>query len=353
MLMRTGVVVAFLVGVAPLALAQQAPQIKVQIDPAMGQPFVDQAGISVPALQTQLENEISNFFQVHRLADYVRNFGDAQAFTSRGLGVDYGSNMRFGEIGIAAVAAINGTRVAADDSSEVPPVARVGSNFTVMAGASLGALGLPVNVFGNFFSAKVSYGEYDARIRNVGVHFQIKLLSDRDSSLLSALLRWGGIDITTGFDRSHSTLSLARGLGRDFPLEGVQPAAFVNVNSQGTLSLDTSVFSIPLEISTNVRFLYFLSAYVGAGLDVQIDGTSTLSADVGGLMTGKIPSLGFAQPIGNFRVTAQQGSSLTSGQVRGLVGLQLNLTVVKVFVQLNASPSPAIASVAGGLRIAY
>jgi hypothetical protein len=350
-----GVVFAALVVIlaAPRGGLAQTP-ITVHIEPGPGAQFATQAGIDLAAVEGQVQTELGQLFQVFRLKDYVRSFGDAQGFTTRGLGVDYGSNVRYLELGVAGSAALNGNSAVVEGDTRTQPIAGVSGNVTVMAGVNLGALGAPVTLFANYFKSSGSYREFDARLENVGVHLQLKLFGTRDPSVWSLLLRWGGLDVTTGFDRSRMRLQLVRDFDRAIPVsDGQRFSGEVDVASRGTFRLDMRTSSIPLEITTNVRFLYVLSAYVGGGFDWQLGGGSDLTVDLDGTLTGVVPAASARAELGTMKVTVTESASPSAGRIRGIVGLQANLFLLKLFVQLNAAPSPFLSSVGFGARLVW
>jgi hypothetical protein len=341
-------------GAIPVARAQM-PQVVVHIDPTPeARQFASQTGIDLAAVEAQVQNEMNGLFQVFRLRDYVRSFGDAQGFTTRGLGVDYGSNVRYVEAGVAVSTAINSNRALVEGDIRSQPVAGLATNLTVMAGVNLGALGVPVTVFGNYFKSQGSYREFDARLENLGVHLQLKLFGSRDESVRSLLVRWGGLDITTGFDRSRMRLSLRQNFTRTIPVsDGQRFSGEVALDSRGKFQMDMRTSSIPLELTTNVRFLYVLSAYVGGGFDLQVGGGSDMNITLDGGLTGRIPPAEDRAALGTMNVLVSQSASPSAGRIRGIVGLQANLFLLKIFVQLNAAPSPLLASVGFGARLVW
>jgi hypothetical protein len=335
------------------AAAAQTSKVTITLDPGPGRDFAQQAGLDLASVETQVQTELDRLFQVYRLKDYVRSFGDAQGFTTRGLGVDYGSNVRYLELGVAASAAINGD-AAIEGDTRTEPIAGVSGNLTLMAGVSLGALGVPVTIFANYFKSSGSYREFDAKLDNVGVHLQLKLLGSRDESIWSKLVRWGGIDVTTGFDHARMRLKLVRDFTRNIPVgDGQRFSGEVDVTARGTFQMDMRTSSIPLEVTTNLRFLYVLSFYLGGGFDWQLGGRSDLTADLDGRLTGVVPAASLRQDVGSMKVTVTESASPSAGRVRGIVGLQANLFLLKLFVQLNAAPSPFLASVGLGARLVW
>jgi hypothetical protein len=354
-------VVSFLQASGPDRARAAEVTVKIQESPAAAQ-FAQQAGLDVPMLEAELRRELENLFQTYRVADYLRAFGDAQAFASRGMGVDYVSNFQAAMIGVAGNLSLNVERgYLPQETRTRPPAGGVSTNATIMAGLNLDFFGLgPVTLFGNYFSRSGNLEEFAADLSNWGVHAQLKLWAPESENLLYALFRWGGVDLTTGLEHARLKLTLARDWVRDIPVgqaAGSAPmgasSAVVGVASTGRFAIDMRTFSVPIEVTTNFRVLYLLSLYAGFGFDWQLGGGSNLALDLDGTMVGRS---GQTMPVdlGTATVDASESVDPSPGRLRWLLGLQVNVLVVKVFAQLNlATQDPVIASVALGARVAY
>jgi len=329
--------------------------VTVSIDKSAVDRLAAQAGAQLPDLDQQVRLELERIFQTYRLHDYLRSFNDAQSFTTRGLGVDYGSTIGLVEVGIAANVAVNGNKAFTESDMRTQPIAGVATNITAMAGLNLGFLGLrPVTLFGNFFTKKGSYREFAAELDNYGAHLQLKFLADRKESLWTAFVRWGGIAVTTGFDHARMKLSLKQGFSRKIPIaSGGRDVAQVAVDSTGDFAMESRSWSIPLELTTNFRFLYALTAYGGVGFDFQFGGGSTMDVSLDGHAVGT--ALGQSTPVdlGSVKVIATDEAKPSPSQFRGILGLQANFWFLKVFTQLNVVPNPFVASVAVGARLVW
>jgi hypothetical protein len=338
--------------------------VKIQESPVAAQ-FAQQAGLDLPTLEGEVKRELENLFQTYRVADYLRSFGDAHAFASRAMGVDYVSNFRAAMVGVAGNLSLNIERGYLPRNTRTrPPAGGVGTNATIMAGVNLDFFRLaPVTLFGNYFSRAGRLEEFDAHLSNWGVHAQLKLWGSRDGGLIDAFVRWGGIDLTTGIEQARLRLTLAQNWRRDIPVgQYVDPAQsggaspVVAVDSTGRFTIDMHTFSVPIEVTTNVRLLYILSLYGGFGFDWQLGGGSSLALDLDGTMTGRTSSGGQTTEVdlGTATADASESVSPSPGRLRWLAGLQVNVFVVKLFAQLNlATQDPVIASVALGARVGW
>jgi len=343
-----------------LALPRQAgaQAIKVEIDPGAGAQFAQQAGLPLDTLRAELENELTHLFQTYRLHDYLQSFGDAQSFATRGMGVDYASNFRAVMLGLAGNLSLNVEKgYLPTDTKTRPPAAGVGTNLTFMAGVNLGLIGLDgLRLFGNYFQRSGSFDELGAELSNWGVHAQLKLFGPGEERLLNALLRWGGFDITSGVEHANLRLTLGgKSWKRQIPVGMVAgESARIDLDIMGAFTMNTSTFSIPLELTTNLRLLYILSLYGGVGFDWQLGGKSEMAIDLGGRMVGVVPSRNVSMDVGAAHVSASDSTTPSKGRLRGLLGLQANILMVKLFLQLNVVPDdPVLASVGFGARVAF
>ena len=97
--------------------------------------------------------------------------------------------------------------------------------------------------------------------------------------------------------------------------------------------------------------IYLLSLYLGGGFDWQLGGGSELTANLDGTLTGKAPQAGVsAVDLGTMRVDVTQDASPSGGRIRGIVGLQANVFLLKIFAQLNVAPDPFLANFGFGAR---
>jgi hypothetical protein len=361
------IAIACLAIVSSVALAGAAARpaqaaVTVNIRPGPGAQFAQQAGIDLMQLQSQLETELNNLFQTYRLSDYLRSFANAQSFATRGMGVDYASNFKAVMVGFAGNLSLNvedgylpeGTRTK-------PPAGGVVPNITIMGGVNLDMLGIaPVTLYGNYFKRSGTLDDFTADLSNWGVHAQLKLFGPGDEGLIDAFLRWGGLDITTGIERAHLGLTLRSDWNRDIPVgtSGAASGSKVALKTNGQFRMDMRTFNVPLEVTTNIRLLYLLSVYGGAGFDWQLGGGSDMTVDLAGNMVGVTPA-GGGMPaqmvdLGTADVDLDEAVDPSPGRLRWILGAQLNVMVLRLFVQLNiATQDPVLASLALGLRVAF
>ena len=330
------------------------------------QTFFNLTGLS----EQDLTNKLNDLFQAAGTKSFLQKFGDAQSFTSKGMGVDYASEATYFEVGGSASFALGMDRTYQPSNTQGFPISGVGLNASLMGGLSLGFLGIPVMVFGNWMKVPTqSYGAMSGSLDNWGVHAQVRLLGpSRSMSALNMLVRWGGIAVTTGLDYSHMNLGLSQNISSKFNFPnasipdvtvdttGAASGTITDVNGTavGTahLNIDMTTKSIPLEVTTSVRLLTLFTAYGGLGFDWQLGGGSNMDVGVDARMVGH--AAGQDLDLGTAHVKFLAHSDPSAAKIRGILGAQLNLFVLRIFAQLNvANTNPTMASLAAGLRVAY
>jgi hypothetical protein len=323
------------------------------------QALMNATGMTQAQLDAFLTNKLDQLFQATNAAGFIRNFGDAQSFTSKGLGVDYASEATYFEVGGAASFALGMDRTYQPGSTQGFPIQGVGLNATAMAGVSLGFLKIPVMVFGNWMQVPTQrYGSMSGSLDNWGLHAQLRLWGpSRKGSVLKTLVRWGGIAITTGFDSSHMGLGVSHDISSNFSIpnavtNGVNVDVTGDAKGNAVFNIDMTTRSIPVEVTTSVRLLTLLTAYGGLGFDWQLGGGSKLDLNMNASMVGHVA--GQPLDLGTALVHASANVAPSPAKVRGILGAQVGLWLLRLFVQVNAAnTNPVMASLAVGARLAY
>jgi hypothetical protein len=292
---------------------------------------------------------------VANVNSFLRDFQNAQNFSSKGLGVDYASEATLAEVG-ATVSFASGVDKAYKPSGSYadPPIKGGGANFSLMGGLGMGLFGFdPLMLFGNWFKGGGSFGQLDGNYQNWGLHAQFRLFGpSRKMSAVKMLVRWGGVAITSGADYSHVSLRANKPISSTF---NVVQGAPVTVKSDGNLvfSVDQTTWSVPLEITTSVRLLSLVTVYGGIGFDFQLGGGSDLKIGMNANLSGNYAGASYGN-LGTASINATGHASPSSARMREIIGVQLGiLDMIRFFAQVNISNSnPMLTSVAAGLRLA-
>lgn len=343
-----------LAGVA-IGTAAQAGTIDVQLNPGTGAQFAEQAGVPLSQIESTLRTELESLYRASGAREYVQAFGDAQAFSHKGLGADYASNPKSFIVGIAANVSVNADeKYVSTENNRKPPIDGIGANFSVMAGTNLHWAGLrPITIYGNYFRASGAYKQFDGTNENFGVHGQIKLFENVHERNRSVSFSWGGIDVTSGVEYGRLSLNLTDSLTNKILLTDDKAGPAIEAESTGVFRADMRVWSVPLEVTTNFRLFYLLSLYGGVGYDWQFAGTNKLNMSLDSKLLGTSPQLNDKVDVGTAKITATENVSPSSGKLRALVGVQANLAFIRVFTHLNVMPDRGLLGVVAGLRLAF
>jgi hypothetical protein len=340
------------------ASKQARAQVTVNIPPLPPE-FVTATGMQTEQqVRDFITNKIGEVFQVANPASFLRKLGDSQSFTGKGLGVDYASEATYFEVGGSVNFAMGIDRTYQPNDMQGFPIQGVGLNATAMAGLSLDFLGVPLMIFGNYMKIpSLSYGAMSGSLDNWGAHAQLRLFGpDRKTTVTKVLVRWGGIAITTGIDSSHMALGLKKNVKSTIPFEtNPQTTLAVSAAADGnaTFKVGMTTRSIPLEVTTSLRLLTLLTVYGGLGFDWQLGGSNTLDVDVAAAMSGNSSVTGPVN-LGTASVKASVSADPSPAKIRGILGAQVNLWLLRIFTQVNVTNSnPMMASLAAGLRVAY
>jgi hypothetical protein len=312
--------------------------------------------MSVDQLVQLIQSQVDGLFQVANISSFLKDFQNAQSFSSKGLGVDYASEATLVEAGATLSLASNVDKAYKPSGSYTdPPISGGGANFSLMGGIGLGLVGLdPVMIFGNWFKGSASLGQLDGNYQNWGLHGQLRLLGpSRGMSATKFLIRWGGIAVTSGVDYAHVELSTHSKISSSFD---IAPGAPVTVSSAGTLAftLKQTTWSVPLEITTSLRLLSLVTVYGGLGLDWQLGGGSDMFIDMQAAnLSGKVGNVPYDN-LGTVSVHAEGHVSPSAARMREIFGVQLSIMdVIRLFAQVNTTASsPMLTSLAMGLRLA-
>ena len=263
------------------------------------------------------------------LNSFLVAMANADMLSTKGMGADYASNVRRLVVGGGVGTAVNSAGIRLGKGGKEIPDFGFAFQATAMAGVNLGFL-LHDEIFFdrmilyvNGMKAETSYEHFDGWMENAGVHLQCKVLR----GINARVVRWGGLDVTTGWEWSGYHM----GLSRSLPLTGKVDDMRVSWDAKGTYTLDTTGSSIPIEVSTNARVL-MLTGFAGLGVDVNDalgKSLMKLSGDVTGTLYGTDMALAKAlvQKHGHGRADVVVG--------RIFVGAQVNAWMVKLYGQAN------------------
>ncbi|MFT3696306.1 MAG: hypothetical protein QM831_24410 [Kofleriaceae bacterium] len=336
------VIVTGLLGGLLSGVAHADSAVTVQLSP-QGQALAAQAGISESDLAGRIKDQVDLAYDTAHVDKFLRSFGDATSFAQRGLGVDYMSLPGSFMLGFGAQVGVSSTDELSLDQR--PTSGGAAANLSVMIGYNLKDAGHPRwTLFANGFYENGSTDRLEGNIATGGFHVQVKLVEPQEDKGLSAdVIRWGGIDLTTGVEFTRWSFGVKDTISQNFTVDGINDS--IDMNSTGKFDLTSTAGTIPIELTTGMRIALLVSLYAGVGFDIT-GGKSSVDADLTGTLTTHSDNTN----IGTVHVTESGNNTSSPGQFRGLAGVQVNLWKLKVYTQANVSQLPA-ASIGFGLRL--
>ncbi len=300
---------------------------------------------------------------------FMQGMANSSVMAGKGIGSDYASRMKVVMIGA-------GVGVGADlekDKATGSDISGVGVQGGLMIGTNLGwldtekILGLytdRLNIYFNYLGYDLDRKMGDANkdrlqagLQSFGFHTSYDLVKPKGNSLV----RWGGVKVHTGYEYNSTRLTFTTDLNETVnetissgPTSGTVSGT---LTGSPAATIDVATHSIPLEVSTNVQLLYFLSLYTGLGVDMNFG-----KAKAAGALNADETNLTFdptAPGPGNETMKVQAEANISgSGNVdsfltRAFAGVQINLPYTNIFVQADKSLGNDLIGASAGLRFVY
>jgi hypothetical protein len=321
-------VIARLVALALLAVAgasaARAQDVVVQLDPAKAQA----AGVDPDEVVAALRTAAAGTLNLDDQGAFLEQMARATALSSKGMGVDYGSNLQRFVVGGGVGTGADGMGATFGRGDTALPEGGFAFMGTVMAGLNLGVAapeGSAARRFRIYAHGLAGSGDrepFAGSMVNYGGHLQVQLLRAKGTSAVA----WNGVDFTTGYEAGVYRLTLESAVP-------ISPGEGVQWDATGAYTVEARAASVPLELSTAVK-VAVVSAWAGIGYDLLLDGSATstiaLGGDISASAQGRTALLGTAAVTGDASAAAP-----AVGAPRAFLGAQVNLAVVKVYGHLN------------------
>lgn len=299
----------------------------------------------------------------------MKGMADASVFAGKGIGTDYASKMDVLLVGagVGVGADLHKDKTTDSDLSgaAVAPGFIVGTNLSWMDSKRLMGMDTDrLNLYFNFmnYSFEKNVNDKEGEKSDValdmmalGVHFRYDWIEGAGSKWLG----WGGVKFTFGYEYNKNDISFKSQITKD---AGDFGSASGGETVTGTISgrpeatIQTATHSLPIALSTDVQFLYFLTMYGGLGADYNwgqakgkgdVNGSdSALTCTGGACGAGQTVTV---KPEANINATGKA----TAFTARAFAGLQLNLPYFRVFVQADKSLASEVIGATVGARFVY
>jgi hypothetical protein len=325
--MRPSATLIPVIALASATTARADSSVVVTLTPA-AQQLADYLHLTIPELIQNAEDKINALFQTANLPSLLTAFASTTAIADRGLGVSYAVTTN--QIMVGAVA--NGA-IATDASlsSSDHAIGGLVFNFALMAGA-------------NGFYAQAGYHDLEGHLTTGGAHVQYHALDGNRAGSV----RWLGVDVTTGLELARWTISTQRdALSINFKVANPQgDSEYLTYVAMGKMNVDANSLTVPLEVTTGVRFAGVVALYAGGGLDLT-SATATIDVD----LQGQLLQRSDKSYLGDAHITSTGQASPGSVTAHALAGLQIDVPHANIYVQ--GIVTPADEGVAFGVRATF
>ena len=292
----------------------------------LGMDIATQIGASVPDLTADAQKKIDSLFQLSGLPHLLGSFANTGAFAVRGLGVDYQPDE--GDVIMGVV--VDGAIASDAGLSTDRPLSATIINYAVNGGMNLARWHQPrLTVFASGSYAATTIRGLSGQLLAAGAHVQYKLVAPGAPSNA----RWTGVDVTSGLEYAHWAISLASSLETHVVITGTTNEEYVHLSCTGTLSVLAETLTVPLEVSTGVRFLDVFGFYAGVGADLTT-GSSTIDAVLDAVMSINAARM----EIGTAHITASGSSGPDTASVHAFGGLEIHTHHFRTYAQAAIAP---------------
>lgn len=318
---------------------------------------VDCAGSAeCDAAFAELERRVNADLPDADQSTYLKGMSNASVFSLKAGGVDYANDIDVFIVGLSVGAGVDvGDNSFSDLRSgdiDGNQLRGIGLAPTLMVGVNLGMFNLSkwryfdpnnIKLMANFFTYDLGgfSDDLEGRTNNIGLHARYRIYPAKDI-LPARMFRWGGVDVTTGFEYNSLKLQYNQKFDEDYEESGFT----AEIDGVVTAGADISTFSIPVTVSTSAQLAYILTLYTGLGVDINFgsaDSIARVDADIEG--TGSI------QGRGRLNLGESDGPSTLLS--RGFFGFQINLAMLKLYAQLDRSFNEDLYAVNGGIRLTW
>lgn len=333
-------------------------------DPTL-QAFVDS---EIAKIETQINKDMPSNSSTSRLMEGMAN---SSVMAGKGIGKDYASNMDVFLIGAGLGVGADLTKdenVKSDLSgAAVAPGIVIGTNLSFLDSKTF--LGMDtdrLNLYFNFMNYTHEQTLNDKEnekssakldMMALGVHFKYDWIKKRGSKWLG----WGGVKFHFGYEYNKNDITFNSQFNKTIDPttapSGDVISAPAGITGDPKATINTSTHSIPLELSTDIQLLYFLSIYTGLGLDYNVGkatGKGALNSSPSNVNCSGGPLCGGGQ---TFQV---QGDANLDGSgkpnpftYRGFAGVQFNLPFIRVFGQVDKAFGNNLIGATAGVRFVY
>ena len=307
-------------------------------------------GVAAEAAAKVLETEINSGLPDADQSTYLLGMGNSSLMANKGAGVDYASDISIMEFawgfGVGADLGENSLTDLIGGSIDGSQVKGFGIQTSILLGLHLGIFpgGIgpfdfdSTNVYLQFMSMDTpDVGGFKGDFSVFSGHVQYKWI--KPASI--GIIKWGGVDFTTGFEYSSLKLNYTKNFNKAMSASGET----ATINADINVGADITTYSIPFELSTNFRMLYVFTPYFGLAGDLNFGSAKSI--------VSASPTITMSVGTASGELDLGQETDVDLFTMRGFMGIQLSVPIVKLYLQIQKSFSVDTWGANFGFRLAW
>jgi hypothetical protein len=321
---------------------------------------------AIDAAKAELETQIEKSLPDADPSNYTDGLANASVMAGKGIGSDYANDVNYFVVGAGVGVGLdlgdNTLSDLVDDKIEAEQIRGVGVQAALMLGTNFGWLPIKkykkidfskLSMYVHYFSKDFSKDEFEADIKNAGVHIKYKIF---DGFNLFSILKWGGLDAHLGYEMAQLDLTYTKVYSETKQVTTNGFPATATYSATAVADADIETTSIPFEISTYFSIFDAITAYGGLGFDLnsgEAKASGTLQNSNLSLTQGGVTATGTASL--NLGDKGEPDSSTS----RWFVGGQVNIPyfpfvrAFKVYAQYDKAIGDNLYGISAGARIAW
>jgi hypothetical protein len=294
------------------------------------------------------------------VTNYLQGIANALTLSSQSVGSDYSTPFKVGMLGANLGVGFDlgdktYEQLAKEGLDLGSTSAGIAAQASILVGMSLESVkykpwGLTnlknTRAYLNFFAYEREVEKILLEFRSVGLMVHYNAI--RPKRVGRGILRWGGIDLGAGLKYNALKLetSVSQTESQSTSIVGVGTVT-TSFNGKLTLGASSYNFSIPVEVSSSVRLFWIWSVFAGAGLDINLGQTKSVTRISGPI---NVSGTGLEGVQADAFLDLGQTRSPTVANARIFLGTGVEVIAVNLYAQVTQSLSGSLAGVSLGAR---
>ena len=328
-------------------------------------------------LGPEVEQSVTEILDNYDFEPFLGAMANAGFNSMHGLRTDYASDFDYFTLGLGGGAGVSFggqslSEITAEGFEAEDEFPAVGFNvsLSLMLGISLKKFDVPnlfkkFNVYANAFylsfDIPIQESDYEIEVKNLNLGLNIQYTLCEATAKFLGTVKWNGLKVGSGLNYQSSLIALPT-----IQFSFVESELDINLADREPVSLissydfnlivgtDSKLFTIPSDISTGIRLFYFLTLYIGLGMDF-IFGSTNLNLDNQSSLTTTYIHNDVSMPVhrAGTILTVDVSRAPLAFNFRLFGGVQLEIWSCKLFTQITHDFVGKTYALSLGVKIVY